>query len=107
MIVDCFVPYYTICLIESDYPTLEELSVVVLPQRDIVSQWEQLALYLLDKQQYFISNNPDPVQSCISMFKDWLAGKGKPATWTVLIQALNKMRLYSACSRIRTMLKGT
>jgi len=94
------------CCVESDYPTLEELSVVVLPQQDIVFQWELLAAHLLDRQ-YFLSNNPDPVQSCISVFKDWLAGKGQPATWSVLIQALNNMRLYSASSRIKAMLKGT
>jgi len=77
----------------------------VLPQWDIVSKWDQLAFHLLGRQ-FFYSNTPDKVRSCIEVFKDWIAGKGRPATWMVLIETLKTMNLHSACNRIIGMLKG-
>ena len=71
-------------------PTGEEVKII----QSLAPGWKDAGIYLdFDQIGQTVSliaaeQRQNPVACCQEMFKQWLAGNGKPATWKVLIELL-------------------
>ena len=108
---------YTCCItyisffhyLENDRPTIEELSMFVLSQNDVVVKWGNLENYLRsghrDDYHSYSYSDLDPIGSCKRVLERWL--KGPNATWTHLFKVLERINSEDAAIRIASYLPGT
>ena len=83
---------------------MEELSVFVLSQSDVVSKWNSLESVLSYEniEGSFNYRNVDYIGSCKRILERWL--KNRDATWSHLFAALKSIHLENAAIRIANFL---
>ena len=92
--------------LDTDCPTMQQLSVFVLSQSDVVQEWSRLHSLLDQNARTRISvygNNPPPVDCCALVLENWLT---TPApTWSFLLSVIERIN-PSAADRIANFLPG-
>ena len=92
--------------LESDCPTIKELSLFVLSQSDVVRSWQLLGSVLLKRDVSLLHRfrNPDAIECCRIILTEWVESPN--ATWSSLLRALDSINLQSAAGRIARLLPG-
>ena len=88
---------------------MEQLSLLVLSQWDVVQNWSQLDFGLNqnrhNRQQFtYKQDDLDPVMSCQRVLENWI--EGQTASWRYLLLILNEINLKNAAARIASLLPG-
>ena len=87
-----------------DHPQLRELKRIMNSEGDIITNWYDIGLELLDSRNRALDvikkDHPNDNESCCTeMFKKWLRCRPN-ASWRQLIEALTSVNLNTAAQHI-------
>ena len=99
-----------ICLDAEEHPTMKQLQEVMRVKGvDIVTQWRDLGLELVDSNKILkvieADHRNDASTCCRVMFEKWLEMKPN-ANWNELVTALNNIEMNTAADAISKLFKS-